>query len=676
MGAIRLYHAILALCVFSPAAFAQTEEKAWSLSIDSVTVRGSRYTSPLKTNADGTILWNMRMMDDLPKIMGNADPIHYAQMLPGIQTNNEYKSGINIQGCDNSHNLIAIGGVPVYNASHLLGFFSTFNASHYPSLSLTKSAATAEAPNRLGGLLSMSVPDQIPDSLNGELSVGLISSQGTLRLPIGRATALTVSLRASYLTLLYSRWLNADGLQIKYAFYDANATLVHHADERNALILDIYSGNDRMSVSESDYFADMSDTWGNRMAALHWNYDNPGSLSMRSCLYVTNYHNQFRLDMQGMEFRLPSRITDIGLNTTVEWKRWKGGAELIWHDIHPQELRTSGTPYSQDNGKAAAAHTAEASLHADYMQPLLRDMYAVCGIRASRYWQKGTSFHAIDPSLSLRYDDHTWQMGLSLALRRQYLFQTGFSNIGLPSEFWMSCNRNHPPQKAGETSVSLSRYLFHRRYRLTADAYYRRLYNQVEYSGSVLDYMNTAYDIEQSLLYGDGENYGYSLMLNKCSGKLTGWIAYAYSQARRTFADLKLQGSYPACHDRPHEVNAVVTYAPWKHWNFGATFVYASGTPFTAPHQLAFINGNILIEYGDHNANRLKPYSRLDLSVNYKWKTRLLREQGLNLSVYNALASKNELFYYIRSYESGAYAYQPVTFAIDILPSISYFCKF
>jgi outer membrane receptor protein involved in Fe transport len=120
----------------------------------------------------------------------------------------------------------------------------------------------------------------------------------------------------------------------------------------------------------------------------------------------------------------------------------------------------------------------------------------------------------------------------------------------------------------------------------------------------------------------------------------------------------------------------VATYAPNKHWSFGAVFVYASGTPFTAPAYVGVLNKNIMIEYNEHNSNRLKPYMRLDLSVNYKWKTRLLKENGINLSLYNATSKSNELFYYIESNHEGAFAYSPVELVLNILPSISYFCKF
>jgi hypothetical protein len=239
----------------------------------------------------------------------------------------------------------------------------------------------------------------------------------------------------------------------------------------------------------------------------------------------------------------------------------------------------------------------------------------------------------------------------------------------------MSASDKMVPQYAHEWSLSAASYLFNRQYRLSADIFYKKLYHQLEYSGSVLDFMNSTYNIERQLLHGDGRNYGFCLMLNKCSGPLTGWISYTYTNAKRSFSAVQ-SGDYPASHERPHEFNAVATYALNSHWSFGATFVYASGTPFTAPVSISFIDNNLMMKYGPYNSSRLKPYKRLDLSANYKWKSRMFRENGINLSVYNAIAQSNELFYYIKSRKDGSFAYRPVTFMLRIMPSISYFCKF
>lgn len=318
----------------------------------------------------------------------------------------------------------------------------------------------------------------------------------------------------------------------------------------------------------------------------------------------------------------------------------------------------------------------ESSLYANYEYPLTEHLKITGGLRGTCFAERKHVYTTLDPSLRFLYDNSAWNVSATYALRHQFLFQTGFSDLGLPTEFWMSSSKDISPQYAHEFSINSSAYLLGRRYRVGLDLFYRRLYNQIAYKGSVLDYVNTVYDINKALLHGSGENYGFSIMLNKCSGALTGWLSYTYTHARRSFDEERRKESYPASHDRPHELNAVATYAVGKHWNFGAIIVYASGTPYTPAKSLYLLNNNIIMKYGKYNSARLKSYMRLDLSANYKWEGRKGSEHGINFSLYNMTSRDNELFYYLRTRRDGSFAYRPVTFIFYALPSISYYYKF
>ena len=116
----------LGLTVLSLLAYSQNNDSTRIVMLDSIIIKGYRHTTPIKINSRGVTIWKMNNLAELPQIMSNSDPIHYAQMLPGIQTNSEYKSGLHVEGCDNLHNIVSLEGVPLYNVNHLLGFFSTF----------------------------------------------------------------------------------------------------------------------------------------------------------------------------------------------------------------------------------------------------------------------------------------------------------------------------------------------------------------------------------------------------------------------------------------------------------------------------------------------------------------------------------------------------------------------
>jgi hypothetical protein len=163
-------------------------------------------------------------------------------------------------------------------------------------------------------------------------------------------------------------------------------------------------------------------------------------------------------------------------------------------------------------------------------------------------------------------------------------------------------------------------------------------------------------------------------MLHKKSGKLTGWISYAAGRALRRFNNPEYPSIYPANHERIHDLKAVCSYK-MDRWTFSGTFVFASGLPFTAPEAFYISSGQIVADYGEHNSRRLRPYSRLDVSVAYRLTEKERTESGLNFSVYNILCRHNEMAYKMRINEKGV-AYTPATMPFTFLPSLSYYYKF
>ena len=183
----RLYVIITVVLTHLFPVSAQQETGELSLLLDTVTIKGISDIPSVRSMYDGSTKVNLEILENLPKIMGNADPMGYSRMLPGVQTQGEYNGSLHINGNENSHNIVSILDVPLYNVNHLLGFFSTFIPTHYSSMSLYRSPTSGAAPNRLGGELVFN-PDYInkKQGLCGNLSTGLMSSQGTLKIPIGK----------------------------------------------------------------------------------------------------------------------------------------------------------------------------------------------------------------------------------------------------------------------------------------------------------------------------------------------------------------------------------------------------------------------------------------------------------------------------------------------------------
>lgn len=655
--------------------------------LQTVEIRGKRLRSPLR-EIEGSSIISMSFMDEMPHILGNADPLHYAQLLPGVQTNSEYDAGLHIQGCDNSHNYVSLGGAPVYNAAHLLGFFSIFNAGHFTEMSLQKSPVSASFPNRLGGRVDMLTPTWLAaeDSLSvgavhGELSVGPMSSQGTLRLPIGKRSLLLLSARAAYLNLLYSKWLEVDGDEVKYDFSDYNLSYITQLDDANVLKFEGYWGYDNMKIGQASHGLQGKLKWDNTMAALHWYSRSKDGLneggkdwSMEQMVYYSRYANRLNVREYSFQVGMRSFIFDLGYKGNFSWGRWRMGAEVVRHQLLPQDIGITG---NLANYQTDAHHqlATEASVYLQYCQPLGENLLMELGARVSGYHcQK--SFYRVMPHLKFNYDlSPSAKLNLNLGIRNQYLFQTGFSSAGLPTEFWFAADQNHRPQYACHAALQGEFWFAEKEYRLSVETYYKWLMNQIENNSNMFDILFSSYSFDGSLLHGKGYNYGLNLLLEKRRGKLTGWLSGSLGRAMRKFDGEQYQEWYPAGHERIYELNAVATYRINRRVSLGATYVLASGTPYTNVNYAYLMSGNLVTEYGPHNGDRVKPYMRLDLSVSYDFATKGKVRSGINFSLYNVTMHGNDLFYRIKVYDNHV-RYNAFKFLMPIMPSINYYCKF
>lgn len=655
--------------------------------LQAVEIRGKRLRSQLR-EIEGTSIISMSLMDEMPHILGTADPLHYAQLLPGVQTNSEYDAGLHIQGCDNSHNYVSLGGAPVYNAAHLLGFFSIFNAGHFSEMSLQKSPVSASFPNRLGGRVDMLTPTWLAaeDSLSvgtvhGELSVGPMSSQGTLRLPISKRSLLLLSARAAYLNLLYSKWLEVDGDEVKYDFSDYNLSYITQLDDANVLKIEGYWGYDKMKIGQASHGLQGKLKWNNTMAALHWysrskhgENERRKNWQMEQMVYYSRYANRLNLNEYSFQVGMRSFVFDLGYKGNFSWGRWRMGAEVVRHQLLPQDIGISGNlaNYQTDTQHQLAT---EASAYLQYCQPLGENLLMELGARVSGYHcQK--SFYRVMPHLKFNYDlSPSAKLNLNLGIRNQYLFQTGFSSAGLPTEFWFAANQNHRPQYAYHAALQGEFWFAEKEYRLSVETYYKWLMNQIENNSNMFDILFSSYSFDGSLLHGKGYNYGLNLLLEKRRGKLTGWLSGSLGRAMRKFDGEQYQKWYPAGHERIYELNAVATYRINRRVSLGSTYVLASGTPYTKVNYAYLMSGNLVTEYGPHNGDRVKPYMRLDLSVSYDFATKGSVRSGINFSLYNVTMHGNDLFYRIKVYDNHV-RYNAFKFLMPIMPSINYYCKF
>ena len=638
-----------------------------SLYLDATTITARKNTSVVAITSKGVTL-DVEKIQYMPSLFGNGDPLGFAHYLPSMTAQAELENGLYIQGSEHSHNIVSSGGVPIYGAAHLLGIFSVFNPSHYRKMNYS---TWAPGVNRLGGSIDMPLPDSLRTVTSGEISAGLMSAQGTLRVPLGKKAWAGVSARRSYMNLLYGRFLTLndesgdnEGTKIRYGFTDLNLTVMWEPSARDRVWLDAYWGNDAMDGGESTYSVDADAQWQNGMAALHWKH---GALEQTA--YWTGYGLDFNADWAGVRASLPSWLHTAGYRAQLGVGDFRFGVESALHHAQPQNPSVGGA-YNVDIEPEPEQRALENTLNVHWAHDW-EHLQLEAGLKGSLYLSPEKEwFHGVDPYCSVGWN--MYRGGVLTArfqMQHQYLFRTGITDMAMPTEFWLLAGRYAKPQTANSVSLSYRLPFGEGVWTLETEAYYRLLDGQIEYKGNLMDFVNGSYSLEDQLLKGSGRAYGVNFQLSRHSGAFTGWIAYAYGRSLRTFGGVE----YPSAHERLHEMDAVLSWDLGR-WTVGLTSILATGLPFTATEHLYLMGQKIIAWYGPHNGKRMKTYFRTDLSVNYWIKP---QRSGLNFSVYNVSGVPNEMYYHIwLNYEDREVSYGSVKMNLRFMPTVSYFCKF
>lgn len=656
---------VIAAVIVLSAVGALAQEK-----LDSTVLVSQKRTSLLEISPAGPITVNTELLRRIPSITGTPDPIRLVKLLPGVQTGMELDAGLHILGTENSHSLVSVGGVPVYGATHILGLFSTFISSHYQGMNFSPYVSGA---NRIGGSVDMQLPSRIPQKIRGQVSASLFEAEGTIDIPVGRRSALFMSARRSYINLLYGNFLRLDVFSFKYGFTDGNLTWYWDSGMNDRVWADFMMGGDDILFHSDRGGFNFKFDWMNMKGSIHhrhvWDWG-----SMEQTMYYSRLNMKMDFTHDIYDILVPSLMETVGYSASLKAGRWLAQARVEGHHSMPQqtEVRNKDIAQSVDDESQMAL---EASAKVEYSLPLTRDLELSASLKGILWMSAdGGRYPAVVPQLRALWDIHrSGKLEFIAGLDRQYLYQTGVSSIGLPIEFWYLSGKELAPQGSYYASVSWGRSFLGDRYSISASAFYRYLTNQLDYSGTLIDYLDPEYRTSKYLVVGHGQNFGLCLTFHKQAGSFTGWINYTLARSLRTFDGV----TYPSNHERIHEIDAVANYTHGR-WDWGGVLVLASGTPYTSAESFYMTGGTLIAEMSPKNYYRMKPYLRLDLSVSFYFRRMAGgRGNGITFALYNAIGYKNDVFLQLNVSDDGKYfSYSPMALHIRWLPSISYFHNF
>ena len=658
----------------------------------------------------------------IPALLGEVDIIKAIQLLPGVQSS-EGTSGFYVRGGGPDQNLILLDGVPVYNASHLGGIFSVFNADAIKSVRLTKGGFPARFGGRLSSVLQIDMKEGNSKEFKGDASIGLISSKFTFEGPIIKdKTSFIISARRTYLDLIVAPFLPST-TDLTLYFYDLNAKINHKISKKDRIYLSAYSGKDKLGVDFSESFVDQITNeqsslnfelgYGNLTSTLRWNHLFSDKLFSNTTLTYSRYsfNTDFGVnstyttnnetEIWDVNFEYLSGIEDLGARIDFDFipnpnHEIKFGTSYTNHNFFPGETTLSineTLPDASQNFSLDTTLNFSGNTIADELYFYLEDNFKInnrlkanLGIhlgyyntdRSNSIFKNNISFQ---PRASVRYlINDKWSVKGSYAEMTQNIHLLSNSSIGFPSDIWVPATDTVPSQKSKQWAGNISTEFSNGEYELSLEGYYKTMSNLITYKAGYSNLSSTESWENSVETGGIGESYGLELFLQKKKGRTTGWIGYTLSWTNRKFDNINFGEWYPYKFDRRHDFSLVFSHKFNEKWDAGLTWVYGTGNAITFPQAIYLgtpNNGNDIVDvvesYGTRNSTRLDAYHRLDLGFNKTVKKKRITKI-LSFGAYNAYSRKNPFFAYL-TYEGGNRVAKQVSL-FPIIPSISYRIKF
>lgn len=669
--------------------------------LDEIIVVDKKADANVKSTDMGTAELIPKEIDRVPVIFGEKDILKTIQLLPGISSAGEGNSGFIVRGGSADQNLIILDEAPVYNASHLLGFFSVFNSDAIKSAKIIKGISQPEYGGRLSSVLDISMKDGSNRHFEVYGGIGLISSRLTLEGPIVENDGSFIfSGRRTYADLFFPLFGDEQIENSTLYFYDFNGKLNYRLGENDRIFLSGYTGRDIFNFDKEFGF-----DWGNRTATLRWNHIFSEKLFSNSTIIYSDYNYDITIEDSEQSTTVSSGIRDINLEQDFQYyyntnNTFKFGLNVIYHTFLPGEISVTGQT-NFNSKKLDDIYVLEANFYAGHewqANNLLRINYGLRystfnligegnvysfdeeGNRTStKFYESGEpikSYQHFEPRISLNYYlSEVSSMKVGYARNTQNIHLLSPASTSTPIDIWQPSTAIVKPETSNLFSIGYFRNFGDNEYETSVELYYKDMKNLIEYKNGANVFLNEF--IESQLVFGDGWSYGLELFAEKKVGKFTGWLSYTLSTTRRKFEKINGGSSFPARQDRTHDLSLIAIYNMNEKWSLSANWIYYTGLAATYPSGKYEIEGQVVNLYTERNGYRMPDYHRLDLGATYYFNRSENNEMSLTISAYNVYGRENAYRINFEKSETDPSKTQAVKLALfSIVPSITFNFKF
>jgi hypothetical protein len=684
------------------------------LDIKAVEVTDNDHKSVFNNNQFSEMKLSPKTLTQLPGFVGDIDVIKSLQAIPGIKSYGDGSTLFYVRGGNSDQNLILLDEAPIYNPSHLFGFFTAITPDAIKDVEAFKGDFPANYGGRLSSVIDVRTKDGDMKKTGFSGSIGPFTSDLSIDGPI-------IQDKCSY--YLSGRIANMNWLTSYYQknlslnFFDVNAKLNFKLNNNNHFFLTLYGSND-------DYIWKPTEiTWNNILGAFRWNHIFNDKLFSNTTFYTSQYGYYLYFD-ENVNNYWGSSLSDKTLKTDFTYylnskNVIKAGIDAGLYSSNPGNLHLSN-PDKQTNIPEISKYSSEEfDCYLSNEQILNKKLSIRYGLRLPVWLNTGatkvyyfdadnnvidtlsvgkdsiySTFISPEPRINLKYSiDENSCLKASYNRTTQFVqllsnSTSPFSSLEVGQE-WVPCGPNIKPPKADQYALGYFRKLFNSKINLSVETFYKQFHNQVDYKDHANIFINPL--IEGELRFGKSWSYGSEIMLRKEEGNFTGWIGYTYSRVFEKIIGVNSDKTFPSSYDSPNNICLNLSYNHNKHWSFSANWVYLTGEAITTPIGFYYYNGYSVPLYGDKNNDRLPDYHRLDISVTYKLSKPGKRYQHLlTLTLYNVYARQNPISvnfnkimddngnFVVPSNLNGGYERVPTSISIvtGIIPSITYNLKF
>lgn len=639
----------------------------------------------------------------IPVLFGEADIMKVVQLMPGVSSMGEGSTGFVVRGGGPDQNLILLDEAPVYNASHLAGFFSVFNSDAIKNMELMKGSQPAKYGGRISSVMDISMKDGNMKQYDFTGGIGLISSRLTVEGPIQEGkSSFIVSGRRTYFDLFLPLSGDTNLRGTKLYFYDLNMKINFQLSDNDRLFVSGYFGRD---VFKFENLTDFS--WGNSTATIRWNHIYSGKLFSNTTFVYSNYEYANSISSSNdQSVKMDSYLQDISLKQdydffTEEIGKIHFGFNVIYHNFIPG-VNISIIGGMNDFKKMVTKRDAlESAIYISNELNLFENLNIHYGLRASFFKNVGKGkyfniengkilgdtitngselrgYFGLEPRVSFSYSlDDDNSIKSSYTRNFQYINLLSNTSGSSPMDIWIPSSNIIKPQIADQVAIGYFFNFLEKEYEASTEIFYKNLQNQIEYRpGSNIQSSGDV--IERELLFGKGRSYGIEFFLKKNKGAFNGWISYTLSRSFRTFDEIDNGREFPYRYDKIHNISVVLNYVYSDKLDFSSNWVFMTGDAVSFPSGSYNISGMDVIYYGSRNSGRMPNYHRLDLGCNYYITKTKQREVYWSFSIYNAYFRQNpwSIDFEEKKDTNGREKEAIQTSLFSIVPSVSFNFKF